>query len=137
MTGKGTELTIIDSDITGGVHHFDYQRNCIVTLDNSTWTGDYATIDKEGWDALWSDDCKADDACYWILDTETYFDGEGTLATLIMDADSIWNVTAESDIDVLPTEAGAVINGTVTVNGEEVDVTEGGIWEGEIVVLPA
>jgi len=136
MTGKGTELTIANSEISGGVHHFDYQRNCVVTLDHSTWTGDYVTMDKEQWDALWSDDCKADETCYWILDTEKYFDGEGTLAALIMDANSVWNVTADSAIDVLTTEAGAVINGTVTVDGEEVDVTEGGTWEGEIQVNP-
>lgn len=137
MTGKGTELTIANSEISGGVHHFDYQRNCVVTLDHSTWTGDYITMDKEQWDALWSDDCKADEACYWVLDTEKYFDGEGTMATLIMDADSVWNVTADSEIDVLTTEAGSVINGTVTVDGEEVDVTAGGTWEGEILVMPA
>ena len=137
MTGKGTELTIVDSEISGGVHHCDYQRNCVVTLVNSDWTGDYIALDKEAWDALWSDECKADESCYWILDTEKYFDGEGTTVSLIMDGESVWNVTGESAIDNLTTEAGAVINGTVTVDGEEVDVTAGGTWEGDIQIIPA
>ena len=137
MTGKGTELTITDCDITGDVDHFDYQRNCVVTLENSTWSGAYVAIDKETWDGLWSDECKDDESCYWILDPETYFDGEGTTAALIIDADSTWNVTGESYIDILTAEAGAVIHGTVTVDGEEIDTTEGGTWEGDIIVTPA
>ena len=137
MTGKGTELTISNCDITGDVHHFDYQRNCVVTLDDSTWSGAYVTMDKETWDALWSDDCKADSACYWILDTEKYFDGEGTTASMIMDAGSTWNVTGESDLSLLTTEAGATINGIVTIDGDEIDTSAGGTWEGEIIVTPA
>jgi hypothetical protein len=137
MTGKGTELTITDSDITGDVDHFDYQRNCVVTLANSTWSGAYVTADKAAWDALWSDDCTADEYCYWILDTDKYFDGEGTTATLVVGADSTWNVTGESNIDVLTVEAGGVVNGVVTVDGAVVDVTAGGTWTGDIVVTPA
>lgn len=136
MTGKGSELTIKNSDITGDVDHYDYQRNCIVTLDNATWTGAYRTLDKEGWDALWSEECKADASCYWILDPAVYFDGTGTTASLIVGAGSVWNVTDESVIDSLTVEAGGVINGTVTVNGEAVDTAAGGTWEGEIVVTP-
>ena len=134
MTGKGTTLTINDSDIAGDVLHYDYQRNCAVVLNGSTWTGAYDTIDKETWDMMWSDDCKADEACYWILDTEKYFDGTGTKSTLTMDSTSVWNVTAASFLDELTTEAGAVINGIVTVDGEAVDVAAGGTWAGEIVV---
>ena len=137
MTGKGTELSICNSDITGDVDHYDYQRNTIVSLEGSTWTGAYVTIDKETWDAMWSDDCKADASCYWILDTDTYFDGEGTTSVMIMDADSVWNVSGESNINSLTVEAGAVINGIVTVDGEELDITTGGSWEGDILVVPA
>ena len=135
MTGKGVELTIKNSEIQGDVAHFDYQRNCVVSLENTTWEGTYATIDKEAWDALWSDDCKADEACYWILDEEKYFTGEGTQSVLNIDATSVWYVTGESNLDVINTEAGAKILGVVLVDGEEVDVTVGGTWEGEIVVL--
>ena len=137
MTGKGTEMTIKNSDIAGDVEHYDYQRNCVVTLDNATWSGAYNAYDKAQWDALWSEECKADPACYWILDTEKYFDGTGTTATMNVSAGSTWNVTGESRIDALTVEAGGVVNGTVTVDGAAVDVTAGGSWAGDIVVAPA
>ncbi len=137
MTGKGTEMTIKNSDIAGNVEHYDYQRNCVVTLDNATWSGAYNAYDKAQWDALWSEECKADPACYWILDTEKYFDGTGTTATMNVGAGSVWNVTGESRIDALTVEAGGIVNGTVTVDGAAVDVTAGGSWAGDIVVAPA
>ena len=137
MTGKGTELTITNSDITGDVKHYDYQRNCVVTLSNATWSGAYNAYDKAAWDTLWSDECKADASCYWILDTGKYHDGTGTTAAMIVGADSTWNVTGESCIDVLTVEAGGIINGTVTVNGEVVNTIGGGTWEGDIVIAPA
>ena len=136
MTGKGTELTIKNSDLSGDVRHYDYQRNCAVTLDNAVWSGAYTTMDKAEWDALWSEQCKADSACYWILDTEKYHDGTGTSAAMTVGAGSVWNVTGESAIDLLTVEAGGIVNGTVTVDGEAVDTAEGGHWEGDIVITP-
>lgn len=136
MTGKGTELTIKNSDLSGDVRHYDYQRNCVVTLDNAVWSGAYTTMDKAEWDALWSEQCKADSACYWILDTEKYHDGTGTTAAMTVGAGSVWNVTGESAIDLLTVEAGGVVNGLVTVDGEAVDTAEGGHWEGDIVITP-
>ena len=137
MTGKGTEMTIKNSDITGDVVHYDFQRNCVVTLENATWSGAYNAYDKAQWDALWSEECKADSACYWILNTEKYHDGTGTTATMNVGAGSVWNVTGESRIDGLTVEAGGVVNGIVTVDGAVVDITAGGTWVGEIVVAPA
>ena len=40
-------------------------------------------------------------------------------------------------LTVLDVEAGSAINGTVTVNGETVDVSAGGHWTGDITVAPA
>ena len=137
MDGKGVELTITQSDIAGDVKAYDYQRNIVVTLNDSTWSGAYETHDKAEWDALWSDEVKADQYCYWILDTEKYHDGHDITATMNVGAGSVWNVTGESNIDVLTVEAGGVINGTVTVDGAVVDVTAGGIWTGDIVITPA
>ena len=137
MAGKGAELTIKNSDISGDVKHYDYQRNCVVTLDNATWTGAYTTMDKAAWDALWSDECKADSACYWILDTEKYHDGTGNTAAMNVGADATWIVTGESRIDLLTVEAGGIINGVVTVGGEVVNTVAGGSWEGDIVITPA
>lgn len=137
MTEKYVDMTITDSDISGDVWHYDYQRNTAVSLKNATWSGAYVTGDKAAWDAMWSADAKAHDYCYWILDTEKYHDGQGILSALTIDGKSTWNVTGESNIDVLTVEKGGVINGTVTVDGKTVDVSAGGTWTGDIVVTPA
>ena len=137
MTDKYVTLTIADSDVTGDVDHFDYQRNTAVELVGAAWSGAYVTLDKAAWDALWSDEVKADANCYWILDADKYFDGEGTVSKLSIDAASTWNVTGESNLDELAVEAGGVVNGVVTVDGAVVDVTAGGTWTGDIVVTPA
>ena len=47
---------------------------------------------------------------------------------------SVWNVTGDSYLTSLTVEAGSVVNGTVTVNGETVDVSAGGSWSGDILV---
>ncbi len=137
MSEKYVTMTITDSTIAGDVDHYDYQRNTAVELVNSTWDGAYVTIDKAAWDAMWSEEVAADEYCYWLLDTEKYFDGEGTVSALSVDATSTWNVTGESNLDSLTVAAGGVVNGTVTVDGAVVDVTAGGSWTGDIVVTPA
>ncbi len=58
-------------------------------------------------------------------------------AYLTMDADSVWHVTGASNLRGLTVEAGAVIDGVITVDGEAVDGSAGGAWEGDIVVTPA
>jgi len=136
MTGKGADMTVIDSEVSGDILAYDYQRNCSVTFENSTWTGAFKKADKAAWDALWSDECKADASCYWILDTEKYFDGTGTVQALTLASGSVWNVTEESCLDFLAIGEGVTINGTVTVDGAPIEVAEG-IYEGEIVVTPA
>ncbi|MCD7845875.1 MAG: hypothetical protein LUG57_08520 [Oscillospiraceae bacterium] len=50
---------------------------------------------------------------------------------------SVWTVTGESYLAQLTVEAGSAVSGIVTVDGEEVDVSAGGTWEGDIVVAPA
>ena len=137
MSEKFVTMTVTDSAIAGDVDHYDYQRNTAVELVNSTWDGAYVTIDKAAWDAMWSDAAKADGYCYWILDTEKYFDGEGILSTMSVDGSSVWNVTANSNLDKLTVEQGGVVNGVVIVNGDVTDVSAGGVWEGEIIVTPA
>ncbi len=137
MSEKYVTMTITDSEIDGDVDHYDYQRNTSVVLVDSTWNGAYVTIDKDQWDAMWSDECIADEYCYWILDTSAYFDGEGTVSALSIDAGSTWNVTGESNIAELTVEAGGVVTGIVTVAGAEVDVSAGGTWTGDIIVTPA
>ena len=137
MAGRGTDLTLTECDIAGDVKAYDYQRNCVVNLVDSIWTGAYETWDKDTWDAVWSEECKADPICFWVLDSDTYHTGAGNGSILTMDCTSVWNVTGDSRIMTLVTEAGAVINGTVTVNGEYVDTSAGGSWTGDILVRPA
>jgi len=48
--------------------------------------------------------------------------------------DSVWNVTGDSYLTSLTVEAGSVINGTVTVDGQAVDTAAGGSWTGDIFV---
>ena len=50
---------------------------------------------------------------------------------------AVWNVTGTSYLASLTLDRTCVVNGTVTVDGEAVDVSAGGSWEGEIVVQPA
>ena len=136
MSGRYVNLTITDSAISGDVNHFDYQRNTYVELVNSTWDGAYVTIDKAAWDAAWSEEAKADPYCCWILDTSKYFDGTGILSILTVDAGSTWNVTGTSNLDVLYVAPGGTVNGNVTVDGVEADLSAGGYWAGDIVVYP-
>ncbi|MCD8008163.1 MAG: hypothetical protein LUF68_04420, partial [Clostridiales bacterium] len=50
---------------------------------------------------------------------------------------SVWTVTGESYLAKITVEAGSAVNGMVTVDGEEVDVSAGGVWEVDIIVVPA
>ena len=136
MTGRGTVLTMTDCDIAGDVKAYDYQRNCAVELVGTTWSGAYETWTKAEWDAVWSDEAKADPLCCWVLDADTYHDGTGNGSTLTVDGGSTWIVTGESRLVSLTVEPGGVVDGVVTVDGQMVDVTAGGTWTGEIVVTP-
>ena len=136
MTGRGTDLTITDCEISGDVKAYDYQRNCVVNLVGSTWRGAYETWTKAQWDAAWSDACKADALCYWVLDDAVYHDGTGNGSTLTVDGASRWVVTGESRLSSLTVAPGGVIDGTVYVDGVETAVSSGGTWEGAITVMP-
>lgn len=137
MTGRGTVLTLTDCDIAGDVKAYDYQRNCSVELVGSRWSGAYETWTKAQWDAVWSDEAKADALCYWVLDGEIYHDGTGNGSSLSVDETSVWTVTGDSRLMSLTVAPGGVIEGVVTVDGVVTDVTAGGAWTGDIVVTPA
>ena len=49
---------------------------------------------------------------------------------------AVWNVTGTSYLSKLTVDD-ASVNGVVTVDGAEVDISAGGSWEGEITVTPA
>ncbi len=154
----------VDNDWTGNISHEDYQRPMYLEFTNTTLTGAIYTKDVDDWNAIFADYADVsyviDDETGWYVNVddptdtsesykavdptniygwlcafETYDAVRGTYLT--MDATSVWNVTDESLLMGLTTEAGAVINGTVTVDGVEVDVSAGGSWTGTIIVTPA
>ena len=55
---------------------------------------------------------------------------------LTLENGAVWNVTGTSYLAKLVVD-GASVNGVVTVDGQEIDVSAGGSWEGEVVVSPA
>ncbi len=153
-----------DNDWTGDISHEDYQRPMYLDFVNTTLTGAIYTKGLEDWNALFADYADVtytvDEQTGWYVNADDPSDtGESYKAVdptsiygwlcpfteynavrgtyLTMDADSVWNVTDESLLMGLTTEAGAVINGVVTVDGAAVDVSAGGAWTGEIVVTPA
>ena len=50
---------------------------------------------------------------------------------------AVWNVTGTSYLAKLDLDRTCTVNGIVTVDGADVDVSAGGSWEGEILVTPA
>ena len=56
---------------------------------------------------------------------------------LTLENGAVWNVTGTSYLSKLELDRTCTVSGTVTVDGEAVDVSAGGAWEGEIVVEPA
>ncbi len=160
----GICIESVGNDWTGDIAHEDYQRPMYLTLEDTILTGAIYAGTIEDWLALWEDyadvsytldeetglyvnDADPSDTCesYRIQDPDEIYAWATAITEynavrgvyLEMDADSVWNVTAESQLVSLTLEAGAVVNGVVTVDGEVVDVTTGGAWTGEIIVTPA
>lgn len=82
--------------------------------------------------------------CIFYTDAQYCSDGVITPCAAVNDpvyvtlsGGSVWNVTGESYLARLTVEEGCAINGSVTVDGETVDVSAGGEWEGDIRILPA
>lgn len=159
----GCQVNSVDNVWEGDIVNEDYQRPMYLDFVNTTLTGAIHTYDVEHWNAAFAEyadvtyvvdevtglyvnaDDPTDTASNykavdptniygWICAFESYDAVRGTYLTL--DETSVWNVTAESNLMGLTVAPGAVINGTVTVDGAVVDVAAGGSWTGEIVVTP-
>ena len=159
----GCQVNSVDNAWTGDIVNEDYQHPMRLDFVNTELTGAILTYDIDHWNDLFADYSdvsyvldeetgryvNADDPSetgpnytardpgqiYGMLCGLTEYDAvRGTY--LSMDADSVWNVTAVSNLNSLTVEAGAVINGEVTVDGGTVDVSAGGSWTGDIVVTP-
>ncbi len=160
----GICIESVGNDWTGDISHEDYQRPMRLTLRDTTLTGAIRAPGIDEWLALWEDfadvhytadpetglyvnDADPTDTgeTYCVQDPNNiYLWATGVTeynavrgVTLTMDAGSVWHVTGASNLRGLTVEAGAVIDGEVTVDGVAVDVSAGGSWEGDIVVTPA
>ena len=160
----GICIESVGNDWTGDVSHEDYQRPMYLTLADTTLTGAILAPGIDEWLAMWEDyadvhySVDPDTGLYvndddptdtgdtyvgkdpnsvylWATGVTEYDAVRGVYLT--MDAGSVWNVTGESSLRGLTVEAGAVINGTVAVDGVLIDVSAGGSWTGDIVVTPA
>ncbi|MGM9614727.1 MAG: hypothetical protein ACI3W7_04255 [Oscillospiraceae bacterium] len=160
----GCQVNSVNNVWAGNILNEDYQRPMYLDFVNTELTGAIITTDNTHWNALfaeYADVAYEQDAATglyvntadptetgsnfrvvdpssiygWLCAFEDYAAVRGTFLT--MDADSVWNVTEASNLNGLTVEAGAVINGVVTVDGVTVEVSAGGSWTGDIVVTPA
>jgi hypothetical protein len=160
----GCRVNAANNIWTGDILNEDYQRPLYLSFTNTTLTGAIHTYDVEHWNRLFapyagvrytadpatglyvnaadpgetgSNFRVADpSAIYgWLCPFGDYDAVRGTYLTL--DDSSVWNVTADSELNGLTAAPGAVIRGTVTVDGAPVDVSAGGSWTGRITVTPA
>ena len=158
----GCQVNSVDNTWTGDIVNEDYQRPMYLDFVNTTLTGAIRTYDAEHWNSVFADyadvtyvvdettglyvnaadptdtasNFKAVDPTNiygWICAFDSYDAVRGTYLT--MDENSVWNVTADSNLMGLTVAPGAVVNGTVTVDGEVVDVSAGGSWTGTILVV--
>ena len=120
--------------LVGDINHEDYQRTMTVTLaDTASLTGDIFTGTADTWHAKFAD--YLDSGANFIRDLDGYDKIWGTYVTLKDDA--VWTVTGASYITGLTIEDNAVVNAVVTVDGIEVDTSNGGSWTGDIALSPA
>ncbi len=106
----GSDITLIDMDVTGDIVHDDYQRELYLTLDNTTLTGAVYCHTCDEWNAL----CEAEFDGSYIVDPDGYDTWWGV--TLTLSGNSVWNVTDTSVVTDLILNDGAVVNGTITEN---------------------
>ena len=120
--------------LTGDIRHEDYHRAMTVTLaDSASLTGDIITGTADTWHAKFAD--YLDSGANFIRDLDGYDTVWGCSVTI--GEGTVWTVADSSNITALTVEPGAVLNGSVTVDGQAVDVSAGGTWEGDIVITAA
>lgn len=158
----GCQVNSVDNTWTGDIVNEDYQRPMYLDFVNTTLTGSIRTYDVDHWNSVFAEyadityvvdettglyvnaadptdtasSFKAVDPTNiygWLCAFDSYDAVRGTYLTL--DETSVWNVTAESNLMGLTVAPGAIINGTVTVDGTVVDVSAGGSWTGDIRVV--
>lgn len=153
----GNRITMSNMDVTGNILDEDYERVMTITLDNTNLTGAIVSGTCASWTHYWLDAGYVEDYTIGLasntfgseapLDTFVHaltINADGTYTTtpytddqgteLILKNGSVWKVTETSTLTKLTVNAGSVIEGTVSINGQIVDVSGGGTWEGAISV---
>lgn len=125
---KPVSLTMKNMTQKGDILHMDYQRNMVISLENTTLTGKIISGSMEDWNVLWSG---YSENLNWVVDSEW---NSVYGASLTLKSDSTWKVTGESTLTSLTVEDGSKIIGIVTVDGVKVTPTAGSLYEGNIVV---
>ncbi len=127
-TYPGVQALLTDMDITGDVIHEDYQRDLTLDLRNTALTGAVNSYDCDHWNAVAAEEGFSD----FALD-DSYATPHGVFLTL--DSGSSWTVTGESTLSGLTIEEGAVVNGSMTVDGVATPI-QAGSYSGNIVLTP-
>lgn len=122
----GVKITMKDMTVAGDIAHEDYQRDFYLTLENAELTGAMNEYDCEHWNAV----SAAEGFTAYCLDA-SYATHHGLYVTLADGA--VWNVTGESVLSGLVIGEGCKLNGTLTVDGVEVEAVPGE-YTGAIVI---
>ena len=155
----GTSLVMRNMSVAGDILDEDYERVMRITLDNASLTGSIISGTCAAWTERWLDAGYAEDYTIGFAsntfgseepldafvhdivmsndgtyEVTVYGDDQGTALTLKNGSE--WTVTAESSLTELTVEAGCVIHGIVTVDGQLVDTSSGGSFIGAINVTP-
>ena len=121
-------VSMTDMDVTGDIRHEDYQRRMTVLLDHATLSGNIISGTMEQWNSTWEEYGEVN----WVVDDS--FDAVYGVE-LTMREGSVWNVTGTSSLTGLTVEKDAQINGTVTLDGEELIPEPGVTYAGAITVI--
>jgi len=120
------DINIFNSEIEGNIVDMDYQREMLITLDNTALTGKIDWIQVDGWNAMWGEDGFLGQGAYAYNDTyETVW---GPVVTLKNGA--VWTVTEESYIKSYDVDETSEIIGEIEEFGDGFKVYPAGAATG-------
>ena len=119
----GDEVVFRNASYVGDVLHEDYMRKMVLSLENAELTGKVVGTTLEGWNGYWRDQVaqlpeselsEASDEMTAVEATLTSVIHDDVYETLwgvrmSVDADSVWNVTGDSNLYSFTMEEGAVV----------------------------
>jgi len=124
----GIRASFTAMELNGNIVHEDYQRDLAVELSAVTWNGAANEYDVQHWNQA------AEEEGFEDLCVDDSYDTHHGLSISLQDG-SVWNVTEESVLSHLVIGEGCMVNGVITVDGEEV-MAGAGEFTGVILVSP-